>query len=128
MDDLLRFLFEEEMVTRVVKVFAIAVIIMLMQLHFNQSTEYNFFNRTHDMSYEFGEPRYHSDEFGPLRFKSSSEGGSYFWTEVEKEFYTETGGYITIRYVMFLGIYVDVTDEERNRKSANMTTLYEDEI
>lgn len=110
------------------KSLAFLLIIVILQAHFHMSSEEIYLNRHQNIAYGFGQPSYYSEEFGPITFKSSSEGGSYFWDDIEKEFYTENGGYITIRYIMFLGIYFDLTDEELNRETSNMEPIYEDEL
>jgi len=95
------------------------VIVFALQTFFLFSNEQAFLKRAHGMYYSYN-PVYHSEEYGELTFKSSSEGGYYIWQEYEKEYHTETGGYITIKYAMVLGIYVDLTDEEKNRETANL--------
>ncbi len=44
--------------------------------------------------------------------------GYYILQFYEREFYTETGGTISIKYASFLGFYFDVTDDEENRKTS----------
>lgn len=69
--------------------------------------------------YPAHEITYYSEEYGELTFKSYSERDAYFWQNYEREFYTQTGGTVIIKYVSILGFYIDLTNDVQNRKTSN---------
>lgn len=101
------------------KVFAIVIIAFLLQTYIDITKEVSFLKLNHGM-YPAEEITYYSEEYGELKFKSYSETGYYIWQNYEREFYTRTGGTVTIKYASILGFYIDLTDEEKNRETANL--------
>lgn len=99
------------------KFIAVVLIAFLFQTHLDITKESTFFKLNYGMFPS--EPTYYSEQYGELRFKSYSETGYYIWQNYEREFYTQTGGTITIKYASVLGFCIDFTDEEQNRKTSN---------
>lgn len=101
------------------KIVAIVLIAFLFQTYLDFTKEESFLQLNHGM-YPAQEITYHSAQYGELEFKSSIETGYYIWQNYEREFYTSTGGTVTIKYASFLGFYIDFTDEAQNNETANL--------